>query len=42
MFDVALAATILREAAAAVTAPRGEALSAQQEGVLGLAGSAWP
>ncbi|MFF3319873.1 aldehyde dehydrogenase family protein [Streptomyces sp. NPDC003035] len=36
-FNVALAANILREAAAAVTAPRGEVLSAQQEGTLGLA-----
>ncbi|GGZ37739.1 aldehyde dehydrogenase family protein [Streptomyces poonensis] len=36
-FNVALAANILREAAAAVTAPRGEVLNAQEEGVLGLA-----
>ncbi|MFE9097355.1 aldehyde dehydrogenase family protein [Streptomyces sp. NPDC007264] len=36
-FNVALAANVLREAAAAVTAPRGEVLSAQEEGVLGLA-----
>ncbi|MEU6878731.1 aldehyde dehydrogenase family protein [Streptomyces sp. NPDC046712] len=36
-FNVALAANILREAAAAVTAPRGEVLSAQAEGTLGLA-----
>lgn len=36
-FNVALAANILREAAAAVTAPRGEVLSAQEEGALGLA-----
>jgi acyl-CoA reductase-like NAD-dependent aldehyde dehydrogenase len=37
MFNVGLAANILREAAAAVTAPRGEVLSAQEEGALGLA-----
>ncbi|MBG0850770.1 aldehyde dehydrogenase family protein [Streptomyces spinoverrucosus] len=37
LFNVALAANILREAAAAVTAPRGEVLSAQEEGALGLA-----
>ncbi|MFJ3225119.1 aldehyde dehydrogenase family protein [Streptomyces sp. NPDC086783] len=37
LFNVALAANILREAAAAITAPRGEVLSAQEEGVLGLA-----
>jgi acyl-CoA reductase-like NAD-dependent aldehyde dehydrogenase len=36
-FNVMLAANILREAAAAVTAPRGEVLSAQEEGALGLA-----
>ncbi|MFF8594642.1 aldehyde dehydrogenase family protein [Streptomyces sp. NPDC015220] len=36
-FNVMLGANILREAAAAVTAPRGEVLSAQEEGVLGLA-----
>ncbi|MEU1514883.1 aldehyde dehydrogenase family protein [Streptomyces sp. NPDC005811] len=36
-FNVALAANILREAAAAITAPRGEVLSAQEEGSLGLA-----
>ncbi|MFJ4847877.1 MULTISPECIES: aldehyde dehydrogenase family protein [unclassified Streptomyces] len=36
-FNVGLAAGILREAAAATTAPRGEVLSAQEEGVLGLA-----
>lgn len=36
-FNVGLAANILREAAAAVTAPRGEVLSAQEEGVLGMA-----
>ncbi|MFD9035262.1 aldehyde dehydrogenase family protein [Streptomyces sp. NPDC059567] len=36
-FNVGLAANILREAAAAVTAPRGEVLSAQEEGALGLA-----
>ncbi|MFG2193867.1 aldehyde dehydrogenase family protein [Streptomyces sp. NPDC048639] len=36
-FNVALAADMLREAAAAVTAPRGEMLSAQEEGALGLA-----
>ncbi|MFI1917025.1 aldehyde dehydrogenase family protein [Nocardia sp. NPDC020380] len=37
VFNVTLAADIFREAAAAVTAPRGEVLTAQQEGVLGLA-----
>ncbi|MBT2441741.1 aldehyde dehydrogenase family protein [Streptomyces sp. ISL-36] len=37
LFNVALAANILREAAAAVTAPRGAVLSAQEEGALGLA-----
>lgn len=36
-FNVALAANILREAAAAVTAPRGEVLSTQEQGSLGLA-----
>nr|BFD81019.1 aldehyde dehydrogenase [Streptomyces sp. Xyl84] len=36
-FNVMLAAGILREAAAAITAPRGEVLSAQEEGVLSLA-----
>lgn len=36
-FNVALAANILREAAAAVTAPRGEVLSTQEQGALGLA-----
>ncbi|WP_234532291.1 aldehyde dehydrogenase family protein [Streptomyces shenzhenensis] len=36
-FNVALAANIFREAAAAVTAPRGEVLNAQEEGTLGLA-----
>ncbi|WP_137991421.1 aldehyde dehydrogenase family protein [Streptomyces vilmorinianum] len=36
-FNVALAANILREAAAAITAPRGEVLSAQEQGALGLA-----
>ncbi|MFC5185290.1 aldehyde dehydrogenase family protein [Actinomadura harenae] len=36
-FNVMLASNILREAAAAITAPRGEVLTAQQEGVLGLA-----
>ncbi|MEY9967988.1 acyl-CoA reductase-like NAD-dependent aldehyde dehydrogenase [Streptacidiphilus sp. MAP12-16] len=36
-FNVALAANILREAAAGTTAPRGEVLSAQEDGVLGLA-----
>ncbi|MFF3564324.1 aldehyde dehydrogenase family protein [Streptomyces sp. NPDC002574] len=36
-FNVGLAAGILREAAAATTAPRGEVLSAQDEGGLGLA-----
>ncbi|TDD34911.1 aldehyde dehydrogenase family protein [Nonomuraea terrae] len=36
-FNVALAAEMLREAAASITAPRGEVLTAQEEGVLGLA-----
>ncbi|MEV6385182.1 aldehyde dehydrogenase family protein [Streptomyces sp. NPDC051773] len=36
-FNVALAANILREAAAAITAPRGEVLSSQKEGALSLA-----
>ncbi|XUL86338.1 aldehyde dehydrogenase family protein [Streptomyces galilaeus] len=36
-FNARLGPDILREAAAAVTAPRGEVLSAQEEGVLGLA-----
>ncbi|MCW8381705.1 aldehyde dehydrogenase family protein [Streptomyces justiciae] len=36
-FNVALAANMLREAAAAVTAPRGEVLTAQEQGALGLA-----
>ncbi|MEU0842847.1 aldehyde dehydrogenase family protein [Streptomyces sp. NPDC005962] len=36
-FNVALAANILREAAAAITAPRGDVLSAQEAGALGLA-----
>ncbi|PZG06398.1 aldehyde dehydrogenase family protein [Nonomuraea aridisoli] len=36
-FNVALAADMLREAAASITAPRGEVLTAQEEGVLGLA-----
>lgn len=36
-FNVALAANILREAAAAATAPRGEVLAAQEHGALGLA-----
>jgi len=36
-FNVGLAANILREAAAAITAPRGDVLSAQEEGTLGLA-----
>jgi acyl-CoA reductase-like NAD-dependent aldehyde dehydrogenase len=36
-FNVALAANILREAAAAITAPRGDVLSAQEPGALGLA-----
>ncbi|WP_181803180.1 aldehyde dehydrogenase family protein [Streptomyces shenzhenensis] len=36
-FNVGLAANIFREAAAAVTAPRGEVLNAQEEGALGLA-----
>ncbi|MEV6991097.1 aldehyde dehydrogenase family protein [Streptomyces sp. NPDC093228] len=37
LFNVGLGANILREAAAAITAPSGEVLSAQEEGVLGLA-----
>ncbi|MFF0865704.1 aldehyde dehydrogenase family protein [Nonomuraea sp. NPDC003560] len=37
LFNVGLAANMLREAAAAITAPRGEVLAAQEEGVLGLA-----
>jgi acyl-CoA reductase-like NAD-dependent aldehyde dehydrogenase len=37
LFNVMLAANILREAAAAITAPRGEVLSSQQQGTLGLA-----
>ena len=36
-FNVALAANMLREAAAAVTAPQGEVLAAQEAGALGLA-----
>ncbi|WP_030326423.1 aldehyde dehydrogenase family protein [Streptomyces sp. NRRL B-3229] len=36
-FNVAVAATVLREVAAAVTAPRGEVLAAQEAGALGLA-----
>ncbi|MBW4718374.1 aldehyde dehydrogenase family protein [Saccharothrix obliqua] len=36
-FNVFLAANVLREAAAAVTAPLGEVLAAQEEGALGLA-----
>ena len=36
-FNVGLAANIFREAAAAITAPRGEVLSAQEGGALGLA-----
>ncbi|MFJ2828125.1 aldehyde dehydrogenase family protein [Streptomyces sp. NPDC087263] len=36
-FNVGLAANILREAAAAITAPRGEVLSSQEAGALGLA-----
>jgi vanillin dehydrogenase len=36
-FNVAVAANIFREAAAAVTAPRGEVLAAQEDGALGLA-----
>ncbi|MFC8342972.1 aldehyde dehydrogenase family protein [Streptomyces sp. NPDC057280] len=36
-FNVALAANMLRESAAAVTAPRGEVLTAQEQGALGLA-----
>ena len=37
LFNVGLAANILREAAAAITAPRGEVLATQQPGTLGLA-----
>ena len=37
LFNVGLAAQILREAAAAVTAPRGDVLAAQEPGALGLA-----
>lgn len=37
MFNVGLAANMLREVAGAVTAPRGEVLNAQAEGALGLA-----
>ncbi|GAA2405122.1 aldehyde dehydrogenase [Streptomyces glaucosporus] len=37
MFNVRLASDILREAAAAVTAPRGEVLASQEPGALGLA-----
>jgi acyl-CoA reductase-like NAD-dependent aldehyde dehydrogenase len=37
MFNVGLAAEMLREAAAAVTAPQGEVLAAQEAGALGLA-----
>ncbi|MFF7289768.1 aldehyde dehydrogenase family protein [Streptomyces griseorubiginosus] len=36
-FNVGLAANIMREAAAAITAPRGEVLNAQEQGALGLA-----
>ncbi|WP_030547784.1 aldehyde dehydrogenase family protein [Streptomyces albus] len=36
-FNVALAAQMFREAASAVTAPRGEVLTAQEPGALGLA-----
>ncbi|MER6183760.1 aldehyde dehydrogenase family protein [Streptomyces sp. NPDC001652] len=36
-FNVYLAANMLREAAAAVTAPRGEVLTSQEQGALGLA-----
>ncbi|GAA2213588.1 aldehyde dehydrogenase [Nonomuraea monospora] len=36
-FNVGLAANILRESAAAITAPAGEVLTAQEEGALGLA-----
>ncbi|MFI9587706.1 aldehyde dehydrogenase family protein [Streptomyces sp. NPDC052236] len=36
-FNVGLAANMLTEAAAAITAPRGDVLTAQQEGTLGLA-----
>ncbi|MEV4551712.1 aldehyde dehydrogenase family protein [Nonomuraea wenchangensis] len=37
LFNVGLAANMLREAAAAITAPRGDVLTAQEEGALGLA-----
>ncbi|GAB2933335.1 aldehyde dehydrogenase family protein [Streptomyces heilongjiangensis] len=37
LFNVMLAANILREAAAAITAPRGEVLTSQKEGALSLA-----
>ncbi|MEV6794108.1 aldehyde dehydrogenase family protein [Streptomyces sp. NPDC051320] len=37
LFNVGLAANILREAAAGITSPRGEVLTAQDDGVLGLA-----
>jgi vanillin dehydrogenase len=37
LFNVGLAAQILREAAAATTAPRGDVLAAQEHGALGLA-----
>ncbi|MFC4112889.1 aldehyde dehydrogenase family protein [Nonomuraea zeae] len=37
LFNVGLAANILRECAAAITAPRGDVLAAQEEGALGLA-----
>lgn len=37
LFNVGLASNMLRESAAAVTAPRGEVLSSQEEGVLGMA-----
>ncbi|QYC41737.1 Vanillin dehydrogenase [Nonomuraea coxensis DSM 45129] len=37
LFNVGLAANMLREAAAAITAPRGDVLAAQEEGALGLA-----
>ncbi|MQY31185.1 aldehyde dehydrogenase family protein [Nocardia aurantia] len=36
-FNVGLAANVFREVAAAITAPRGEVLAAQQPGVLGMA-----
>ncbi|MEU6198547.1 hypothetical protein [Streptomyces sp. NPDC047061] len=37
IFNLAVAADVLREAAAAITAPRGDVLAAHQSGALGLA-----